>query len=77
MTYIRSKRIPIAPALAALVGLAGCSGSGPESANSTLTVSGDVAIAYAKRNGIAYRVYEPQERVVHPKSYAENFIRRV
>jgi hypothetical protein len=36
----------------------------------------EAAIAYAKRRGIEYRVYEPHERVVRPKSYAENFIRR-
>jgi ETC complex I subunit conserved region len=35
------------------------------------------AIAYARRQGIDYRVYEPQERVVRPKSYADNFIRKV
>ncbi|MGD9536045.1 MAG: ETC complex I subunit [Alphaproteobacteria bacterium] len=35
------------------------------------------AIAYAKRQGYAYTVEEPQERVIRPKSYAENFIRRV
>jgi hypothetical protein len=38
-----------AAVLVALVGVAGCSGSGPES-GSTLTVTGDVAIAYAKRS---------------------------
>src|SRR5512145_1184951 len=48
------RHIPAAPlfallAMAAVVGFAGCSGSGPESGN-TLTVSGDVAIAYAKRS---------------------------
>ena len=35
------------------------------------------AIAYAKRNGIEHRVFEPCQRVVRPKSYAENFIRKV
>jgi hypothetical protein len=35
------------------------------------------AIAFARKNGIEYRVFEPRERVVRPKSYAENFIRRV
>jgi hypothetical protein len=37
----------------------------------------ETAIAYARRKGLEYRVFEPHERVVRPKSYAENFIRRV
>ena len=36
----------------------------------------DDAIAYAKRHGFNFSVEEPEERVVRPKSYAENFIRR-
>jgi hypothetical protein len=35
------------------------------------------AVAYARRQGIDYRVYEPNERIVVPKSYADNFIRKV
>jgi NADH dehydrogenase ubiquinone Fe-S protein 4 len=35
------------------------------------------AIAYARREGLEYRVFEPHERVVRPKSYADNFIRKV
>jgi hypothetical protein len=31
------------------------------------------AIAYAERNGLGYRVIEPQPRVIRPKNYAENF----
>ena len=31
------------------------------------------AIAYAKRNGLPYRVMEPKERKPHGKSYADNF----
>jgi hypothetical protein len=31
------------------------------------------AIAYAERNGIAYRVMENQARRIVPKSYADNF----
>ncbi len=31
------------------------------------------AIAYATRNGIAYRVVEPKVRPVRPKAYADNF----
>jgi hypothetical protein len=36
----------------------------------------EAAIAYAKREGLDYRVFEPHKRIVAPKSYAENFIRR-
>ena len=36
----------------------------------------EAAIAYCEREGISYTVYQPRERVVRPKSYAENFIRR-
>jgi len=39
--------------------------------------SKEAAIAYARRQGIDYRVHEPHERVVRPKSYADNFIRKV
>jgi hypothetical protein len=39
--------------------------------------SREAAIAYARRKGIEYRVFEPHERIVRPKSYAENFIRKV
>jgi hypothetical protein len=31
------------------------------------------AIAYAKANGIAYRLEEPPATKIRPKSYAENF----
>ena len=31
------------------------------------------AIAYAERNGIAYRIEEPSARKVSKKSYADNF----
>jgi hypothetical protein len=37
----------------------------------------EAAIAYCERHGIDYSVTEPHHRVVRPKSYAENFIRRV
>ena len=33
----------------------------------------DEAVAFAKRNGLTYRVAEPKERVVRPKSYSDNF----
>jgi ETC complex I subunit conserved region len=39
--------------------------------------SKEAAVAYARRRGIEYRVFEPQRPIVTPKSYAENFIRRV
>ena len=31
------------------------------------------AIAFAKRNGLTYRVHEPKQSPVRPKSYAANF----
>ena len=34
------------------------------------------AVAYAERNGIAYRVIEPKASRRRPKSYADNFIRK-
>ncbi len=37
----------------------------------------DAAIAYARRKGLDYRVFEPHERIVRPKAYADNFIRKV
>lgn len=39
--------------------------------------SKEAAVAYAKRRKLDYRVFEPHDRVVKPKSYSENFIRRV
>ncbi len=33
----------------------------------------DEAIAYAKENGIAFRLEEPPVSKIRPKSYAENF----
>lgn len=36
----------------------------------------DAAIAYCRREALEYQVYEPRSRVVRPKAYAENFIRR-
>lgn len=38
--------------------------------------SREAAIAYCERRGISFSVYEPRQRVVRPKSYAENFIRK-
>jgi hypothetical protein len=39
--------------------------------------SKEAAVAYARRRGLEYRVFEPHRPVVKPKSYAENFIRKV
>lgn len=36
----------------------------------------EAAIDYCRRAGLAYTVSEPHARIVRPKSYAENFIRR-
>ncbi len=38
--------------------------------------SKDEAIAYARRQAYTYTVEEAHERIVRPKSYAENFTRR-
>jgi ETC complex I subunit conserved region len=38
--------------------------------------SREAAIAYCERNGLSYTVSDPHARVVKPKSYADNFIRR-
>jgi hypothetical protein len=39
--------------------------------------SREAALAYVRRQGLEYRVDEPHERIVRPKSYADNFIRKV
>ncbi|MEZ5826430.1 MAG: ETC complex I subunit [Geminicoccaceae bacterium] len=36
----------------------------------------EAAISYCKREAIEYQVFEPKERVIRPKAYADNFIRR-
>lgn len=36
----------------------------------------EAAIGYCHREGLDFQVYEPRTRVVRPKAYAENFIRR-
>ena len=33
----------------------------------------DEAVAYARRHGVAYRVFEPATKRVQRKSYADNF----
>ena len=36
----------------------------------------EAAIGYCEKHGFRYTVSEPHARVVRPKSYAENFIRK-
>ncbi len=36
----------------------------------------EAAIAYCDRNGLSYQVSDPHARIVQPKSYADNFIRK-
>ncbi len=35
--------------------------------------SKDMAVAFAKKNGLAFRVEEPKTRRIRPKNYADNF----
>ncbi|MFQ5784702.1 MAG: ETC complex I subunit [Alphaproteobacteria bacterium] len=35
--------------------------------------SKEEAIAFARRHGLAYRVFEPRDHRIRPKSYADNF----
>ncbi len=35
--------------------------------------SKDMAVAFAKKNGLAFRVEEPKARRIRPKNYADNF----
>ncbi|MCC7259853.1 MAG: ETC complex I subunit [Alphaproteobacteria bacterium] len=63
---------PAAPE--ALDGLMGWTGSSDMRQELHLRFdSREAAEAYAERNGITYRVVEPQQRAVKPKSYASNF----
>ena len=39
--------------------------------------SKEAAVAYAKRRGLDYRVFEPHPRGIKPKSYADNLIPKV
>ena len=39
--------------------------------------SKEAAIAYCQRNDLTYLVSEPHERIIKPKAYADNFIRKV
>ena len=59
-------------------GLIGWTGSADTQAQVRLKfASREEAASYAKKNGIAYEVKEPQMRRVRPKSYTDNFIRKV
>ncbi len=58
--------------------LIGWVGSGDTATQVTLRFpTKEAAIAFAQREGIAYWVEEPHERVLRPKSYSDNFVRRV
>jgi hypothetical protein len=39
--------------------------------------SKEAAVAYAKRRRLDYRVFEPDQPIVRPKAYADNFIPKV
>ncbi len=59
-------------------GLMGWTGSADTQAQVCLRfLSRGEAESYAKKNGIVYDVKEPQMRRVRPKSYTDNFIRKV
>lgn len=36
----------------------------------------EAAVAFCEKKGITYTVAEPHQRLVRPKSYADNFIRK-
>jgi hypothetical protein len=57
-----------------LMGWIGSGDTGQQLALSFPTA--EAAIAYCRRHGLAYTLDAPQDRVVRPKSYAENFLRR-
>lgn len=59
-------------------GLMGWSGSADTRAQVRLTFeTKEEAVAYARRHDLNYEVEEPHERRIRPKSYADNFIRKV
>ena len=59
-------------------GLMGWTGSADTRAQISMKFpSRDEAVAYATKHGIDYEVEEPQARRVRPKSYTDNFIRKV
>ncbi|MBT3558525.1 MAG: ETC complex I subunit [Rhodospirillales bacterium] len=54
--------------------LMGWSGSGDTATQAKLRfVSKEDAVAYAERNGLDFTVQMPQERVIRPKNYSDNF----
>lgn len=58
--------------------LIGWVGSGDTDAQVTMQFpTKEAAIAFAERNRLAYMVEEPHERVIKPKAYSDNFVRRV
>jgi len=36
----------------------------------------EAAIAYCRREGFTFQLFEPRQRVVRPKAYADNFIHK-
>ncbi len=48
-------------------------GAGTETQVELRFPSREEAVAYADREGLEYEVEQPRERVVRPKSYADNF----
>lgn len=59
-------------------GLMGWTGSADTRAQISMKFpSRDDAVSYARKNGLDYELEEPQARRVRPKSYTDNFIRKV
>jgi hypothetical protein len=59
-------------------GLMGWSGSADTQAQVKMKFSSrDDAVNYARKNGLDFDLEEPQVRRVRPKSYTDNFIRKV
>jgi hypothetical protein len=48
-------------------------GAGTETQVELKFASREEAVAYAEREGLSYDVEHPTERVIRPKSYADNF----
>ena len=59
-------------------GLMGWTGSADTQAQISMKFSNrDDAVSYARKRGLDYELEEPQARSVRPKSYTDNFIRKV
>ncbi len=59
-------------------GLMGWTGSADTQAQIKMKFSSrDDAVSYARKQGLDYDLQEPQTRRVQPKSYTDNFIRKV